>query len=160
MINWFISATSLMAFFWLCAAVVFGIIEAATVGLVTIWFAVGALAALVAAGLGAALWLQIVVFLIVSALMLALLRPMLKKFVTPHKTATNADRHIGRTAFVTEEINNLRETGAVKLDGITWTARAEGGEIIPVDSLITVKEIRGVKLIVTKAAQPGQPENT
>lgn len=138
-----------MALFWLVALIVFAVAEAATVGLVSIWFAGGSLVALVTCSLGGPLWLQITLFLVVSCVMLALLRPFVKKVSMPGQTRTNADRHLGKTALVTEEINNLQETGAVKLDGVTWTARSADGSVIPVGTLITVQKIAGVKVIVT-----------
>lgn len=148
-----ISLLSPMALFWLIVLIILAVAEAATVGLVCIWFAGGALAALIAAGVGAPIWLQIGLFLVVSAILLALLRPMLRKIVRPQRTATNADRHLGRTALVTEEINNLKETGAVKLDGVTWTARTEGEQVIPVGTRIMVLRIEGVKMIVAPEQQ-------
>lgn len=150
------SLLSPMALFWLLALIVLAIAEAATVGLVCIWFAGGALAALIAAGVGAPIWLQIGLFLVVSAVLLALLRPVLKKVSRPNRTATNADRHLGREALVTEEINNLKETGAVKLDGVTWTARTEDGQVIPAGALIVVLRIEGVKMIVAPEKQPAE----
>lgn len=148
------SLISPMALFWLVMLIILAMAEAATVGLVCIWFAGGALAALIVAGVGAPLWLQITLFLAVSGLLLALLRPMMRKIVMPKKTATNADRHLGKTALVTEEINNLRETGAVKLDGVTWTARAECDQTIPVGTVIKVLRMEGVKVYVAPAEQP------
>ncbi len=142
-----------VALFWLVALIVFAVAEAATVGLVSIWFAGGSLVALVTCSLGGPLWLQITLFLVVSCVMLALLRPFVKKVSMPGRTRTNADRHLGKTALVTEEINNLQETGAVKLDGVTWTARSADGSIIPVGTLITVQKIAGVKVIVTPARE-------
>lgn len=150
------SMLSPMALFWLVALILLAVAEAATVGLVCIWFAGGALVALIAAGVGAPLWLQIGLFLVVSAILLALLRPMLRKIVRPQRTATNADRHLGRTALVTEEINNLKETGAVKLDGVTWTARTEGEQVIPVGTRIMVLRIEGVKMIVAPEHQTAE----
>lgn len=138
-----------MALFWLVALIVFAVAEAVTVGLVSIWFAGGSLVALVTTSLGGPLWLQITLFLVVSCVLLALLRPFVKKVSLPHQTRTNADRHLGQTALVTEEINNLQETGAVKLDGVTWTARSADGGVIPVGTLITVQKIAGVKVLVT-----------
>lgn len=151
-----ISMLSPMALFWLVALILLAVAEAATVGLVCIWFAGGALVALIAAGVGAPLWLQIGLFLVVSAILLALLRPMLRKIVRPQRTATNADRHLGRTALVTEEINNLKETGAVKLDGVTWTARTEGEQVIPAGTRIMVLRIEGVKMIVVPEHQTAE----
>lgn len=149
-----LAVMSPIALFWLVALIVFAVAEAATVGLVSIWFAAGALVALIAAGLGASIWLQILLFLIVSVVMLALLRPVVRKISVPHRVRTNADRHLGRTALVTEEINNLKECGAVRLDGVVWSARSQDGSVIPVDTLITVQRIEGVKLWVTVAEQP------
>lgn len=142
--------------FWLVALVGLLIFEGVTAGLVSIWFAGGALAALIAAGVGGAIWLQVVLFLVVSAGLLALLRPLIKDVIRPKKVATNVDRHLGKTALVTEEINNLHETGAVKLDGVVWTARGIDSQIIPVGSTITVHRIEGVKLIVELAQMPTQ----
>lgn len=150
----FISMLSPLTLFWLVALIIFGVAEAATVGLVSIWFAGGALAALIAAAAGGAIWLQIVLFVVVSVLMLALLRPMAQKISVPHQVRTNADRHLGRTALVTEAIDNLKEAGAVKLDGVVWSARSESGAVIPEGELITVRRIEGVKLWVAPAEKP------
>lgn len=150
------SLLSPMALFWLVALIILAIAEAATVGLVCMWFAGGALTALIAAGIGAPLWLQIGLFLVVSAVLLAMLRPVLSKVARPRRTATNADRHLGKSALVTEEINNLRQTGAVKLDGVTWTARTEGNEVIPAGALIEVLRIEGVKVIVAPQKEPAE----
>ena len=102
---------------WLIALIVFAVGEAITVGLTSVWFAVGALGALIAAGFGAALWLQVVVFLALSGVTLLLVRPLAKKFLTPRYQATNADRVIGATALVTEEIDNLKGSGLVNISG-------------------------------------------
>ena len=142
-----------MTLMWLVAMIALCVIEASTVGLVCIWFAGGALAALIAAGVGAPVWLQIAIFLVVSGVLLALLRPLVKKIILPKKTATNADRHVGQVALVTEEINNLLENGAVKLDGVVWTARSLDNQVIPVGTPIVVHRIQGVKVIVTPAAE-------
>lgn len=156
MLNILSSLISPMALFWLVALIILAIAEAATVGLVCIWFAGGALAALIAAGVGAPLWMQITLFLVVSGVLLALLRPLMRKVIMPKRTATNADRHLGKTALVTEEINNLLETGAVKLDGVIWTARSQGDEVIPVGTAITVLRIEGVKVVVAPEHQPAE----
>ena len=143
-------AMSPMTLMWLVALILFGIAEAATVGLVSIWFAVGTIPALIVSALGGPVWLQVLLFLAVSITMLALLRPFVRKISGP-QTRTNADRHIGQTAIVTEEIDNLAETGAVKLDGVIWSARSEDGDHIPLGSVITVKRIAGVKVFVERA---------
>ena len=132
----------------------FGIAEAATVGLVSIWFAAGAAVAMIVSALNGPIWLQVLVFLAVSIVLLALLRPFVNRVSNPNKQATNADRNIGQQALVIEEINNLEDTGAVKLDGVVWSARSEQGEIIPVGRLIEVKRIAGVKLYVAEVPKP------
>ena len=134
---------------WLIALIVFAVGEAITVGLTSVWFAVGALGALIAAGFGAALWLQVVVFLALSGVTLLLVRPLAKKFLTPRYQATNADRVIGATALVTEEIDNDAGTGAVYVDGKTWSARSSDGSPIPMGAKVVVDRMEGVKLFVT-----------
>lgn len=139
-----------LSIFWLAAVIVLGILEALTVGLVTIWFAVGALAALISSLFGGPLWLQILLFIVVTAVTLVTTRPLVKKYFSKnsHKP-TNADMVLGKEAQVTEEINNLQGTGAVKCDGKEWTARSEDGEVIPAGEIVTAVKIEGVKLIVT-----------
>ena len=135
--------------FWIAAMIFFFIVEAATVGLVSIWFAFGALAALICALMHAPVWLQITWFLLISVITLVLTRPLAKRYVNGRAVATNADRNIGRTAVVTERIDNLAATGAVKLDGVTWTARSpEDGVTMEEGTAVIVREIQGVKLIV------------
>ena len=133
---------------WGGAAVVFLVIEAATVGLATIWFAGGAIIALIAAAVGAAYWLQIVLFLAVSVVLLACLRPFVRRYITPKKERTNADRVLGAEGVVTETIDNLEATGAVKVGGVEWTARAVRDETIPAGARVIVRSIDGVKLRV------------
>ena len=135
---------------WLVLLVVFVVFEAATVQLVSVWFALGALAALIAAICHAPAWLQIVLFILISAVSFAVTRPLVKKFSTSKIQKTNADRCIGDTAVVTEEINNLEAKGQVKVDGNIWTARSENNDIIPAGEKVTVIKIEGVKLIVKK----------
>ncbi|MBQ9968791.1 MAG: NfeD family protein [Oscillospiraceae bacterium] len=133
---------------WLIALVVFGIAEAATVSMVSLWFMGGALAAMIAQFLGAGPWVQIAVFLVVSAVLLACLRPFVRKFVSPKRTATNIDALIGREAIITEVVDDLRATGALKLDGREWTARSAAGETLPVGTVVKIVKIEGVKLYV------------
>ncbi len=147
-----LSAISPMTLMWLVALILFGIAEAVTVGLVSIWFAAGAAVAMIVSALSGPIWLQVLLFLMVSVVLLALLRPFVNRVSNPNKQPTNADRHIGQQALVIEEINNLAETGAVKLDGVVWSARSEHGEIIPVGQLIEVKRIAGVKLYVAEVS--------
>ena len=136
-------------FLWLALFVVFLIVEAGTVALVSIWFALGALAALVSCALGAEMWLQITVFLVVSLVLLALLWKRVRSKLTT--TKTNVDSVIGAEGYVTEAIDNLSYTGRVKLGGITWAARSTSGAGIPVGTLVKVERIEGVKVFVSPA---------
>jgi membrane protein implicated in regulation of membrane protease activity len=142
-----------MPAFWLIAMVVLLIVEGLAPGLVSIWFALGALAALISALLGAPVWLQIVWFLLVSIVTLALTRPLARKYVNGRIVATNADMLVGKECVVTERIDNVLGTGAVTVGGKIWTARmadpegkAETGE------RMEVLRIEGVKLIVKPRA--------
>lgn len=140
--------------FWVVALVVFLIVEAVTAGLVSIWFVFGSLVALICAALGAAVWLQIFWFVIVSVATLVLTRPLVKRYVDSRSVATNADRSIGRAAVVTERIDNLAATGAVKLDGVVWTARSTDDAVaIETGKRVTVRAIEGVKLIVERSVR-------
>lgn len=133
---------------WLALLVVFAVVEAVTVGLVSVWFAAGALVALLATFFTGNIWLQIFLFLAVSLLTMAVLRPLARKYVLPTVVPTNADRVIGREAVVTEAIDNLNGKGAVIVFGVAWTARSESGEPIPGGTTVVVKRIDGVKLFV------------
>lgn len=140
--------------FWVVALVVFLIVEAVTAGLVSIWFVFGSLVALICAALGAAVWLQIFWFVIVSVATLVLTRPLVKRYVDSRSVATNADRSIGRAAVVTERIDNLAAAGAVKLDGVVWTARSTDDAVaIETGERVTVRAIEGVKLIVERSVR-------
>ena len=133
---------------WVIAIVVFLIIEGVTAGIASIWFAIGALAALISALLGAKLWLQIVWFVVISAVTLVLTRPLAKKYVNGQRQPTNADRYIGAEGTVTERIDNIAGTGAVSVGGKFWTARSATGSIIETGTLVKAAGIEGVKLIV------------
>lgn len=136
---------------WLILMIVFLIVEGMAPGLVSIWFALGALAALIASLLGAQFWLQVVWFIAVSALALAVTRPLARKYVNSKTQATNADMLIGQECIVSETIDQLAQTGAVSVGGKVWTARcAEPGEIIEKNSVAVIEKIEGVKLIVRK----------
>ena len=136
---------------WGLLIVVFLILEAVTVGLASIWFAIGSVCALLSAVLGAPVWLQIVWFILISAATLALTRPLVKKYVNARSQATNADRLIGQTCRVTERIDNLSGTGAVFIDGKTWSARTVDGGAVEPEALVVVRGISGVKLMVDPA---------
>ena len=137
-----------LTIFWFAAVVFFAVVEASTVSLVSLWFVGGALTALIASLLGAELWLQIVLFVVVSGGLLACLRPFIKKVLSPRITPTNFDRIIGQKVPVVETIDNLSATGAVKAEGNIWSARSERGEIIEKDTVVEILEIQGVKVIV------------
>lgn len=134
---------------WLAATIILFIAEAVTVNLVTVWFALGALAAFIAAIAGAGMGLQIVLFIAVTIITLVFTRPIAKKHINGKHEPTNADMVIGKTAVVTQAIDNLACEGAVSCMGKVWTARSEKGESIDKDQEVTVVKIQGVKLIVT-----------
>ena len=143
-------ADEMMTIIWIAAIIIFGIAEAATAGLVSIWFVAGAVAALLSLELGAVLWLQIVVFLAVSIAALVATRPLAHKMLDKTIVPTNADRVLHHTAKVTETIDNENTTGAVYIDGKTWTARSEDGDVIARGSMVTIVRMEGVKLFVRK----------
>lgn len=142
-----------MSFFWLIALILFGVAEAATVGLASVWFAVGALAALISAGVNAPVLVQIVVFLGVSFLTLLLVRPLAQRYINDRHVATNADRVIGQEAMVTLEINNLKGQGQVSVAGAIWTARNNDDAPIPEGTRVQILRIEGVKLLVTPCVE-------
>lgn len=134
---------------WLIALVAFVVIEIATMGLTTIWFAGGALIALALAMFDTSFYVQLGVFLVISIVLLVCTRPLAVKFFNQKREKTNVDSMIGKQAIVVAEIDNLREEGQVILNGIEWSARAyEEGNIIPAGAVVEVKEIQGVKLMV------------
>lgn len=133
---------------WLLVLIAFAVGEALTVGLTSIWFAAGALGALITAGLGFGFWPQIIVFLVLSGVTLALVRPLAKKVLKPGYSATNADRVIGAVGLVTEEVDNMAGKGLVNLSGQVWSARAQDEQNIPAGQEVRVLRIQGVKVIV------------
>ena len=136
---------------WVVLMIVFLVVEGIVPGLVSIWFALGALAALISSMLGAQLWLQAVWFIVVSVLALIATRPLAKKYVNSRVQATNADMLIGQECVVKEAVNQLAETGAVAIGGKIWTARTDSVDtILEEGSIAVVERIEGVKLIVRK----------
>lgn len=135
--------------FWFIAMALLLMLEASTVSLVSLWFAAGALAAMIVSFITGQLWLQILVFLVMSGVMLALLRPVAKKYFTPKLVKTNVDAVVNSTGLVTETIDNRVATGRVKLAGMEWSARSTSGEPIEKDTLIRVDRVEGVKVFVT-----------
>ena len=134
---------------WLGLMVVFLMVESQSVTMVSLWFAAGALGALIAELCGAELWLQIVIFFAVSIVLLASLRPFARKYFTPKIIKTNVDSVIGQTGLVTADIDNVTAQGQVKLGAMEWTARSTSGENIKAGSLVKVDKIEGVKAFVT-----------
>ena len=141
---------NLMSILWLCAVAILGVAEALTVTLTCVWFAVGALAAMIVALFGGALWLQILIFAVVSLICVLALRPLAKtKLGGAQKIATNADRLIGQEAIVTETIDNVAGTGAASVGGTVWTARGVTPAPIAEGRRVRIQRIEGVKLIVS-----------
>ncbi|MDD5964449.1 MAG: NfeD family protein [Oscillospiraceae bacterium] len=143
-------ADDMMTVIWIVAIIVFGIAEAATAGLVSIWFVAGSIAALVVCELGGALWLQFVLFFAVSVFALIATRPLARKALDKTITPTNADRVLRHSAKVTETVDNENAAGAVYIDGKTWSARSEDGTVIPAGEIVTIVRMEGVKLFVKK----------
>lgn len=138
------------AFLWLVLLVAFLIAEAACpIHLVSIWFALGSLVALLCAALGAPVWLQITLFVVVSGVLLALLWPLARKFLNPQVTPTNVDSVIGSVGRVTADIDNVESHGQVKLGGMEWTARSTSGDPICAGTEVRVDKVEGVKVFVT-----------
>lgn len=138
---------------WLALLILFAVGEAVSVGLTSVWFAVGSLAALVVALLGGPVWLEFVLFIVLSALCLLAVRPLAKKHLNNQVQPTNADRIIGRTARVTEAINNSDGTGAINVGGLVWTARSEKDVPIPAGTLVRILRIEGVKVYVEESKE-------
>ena len=134
--------------FWLIIMVVLLIVEAMVPGLVSIWFALGALAALIGAVGGVLMPGQIVLFLLVSIAALVATRPLVKKYVNGKTQHTNADRILGQECVVTEQIDNLAGTGEITVGGKRWTARSADQSVIPKEACVVVVRIEGVKAIV------------
>lgn len=134
--------------FWIIAAVVFGIIEGITVAIITIWFALGAIAAAIAAQLGTSTIVQVGTFVIVSALLLCVTRPVLKKVAVKKPQRTNADRFIGEEGVVIETVDGINATGQVKVRGQIWSAISENRELIEKGKRVEILSISGVKLVV------------
>lgn len=138
--------------FWLIVFIVSLAAEIVTLGLVSIWFAVAALAAFILAVFGVNLWIQIVVFFIVSILLLLSLRPFAAHFINKDKIRTNVEAAAGKTVRITETVDNMQGVGHAMLDGMEWMARSADEDVLEKDTLAIVVRVEGVKLIV-KAAQ-------
>ena len=137
------------AIFWLILLVIFIVAEAMTTTLVSIWFAAGALVSLILSVFNVSVYVQIGAFIVIALVLLLSTRPFAKKFLDPQITKTNFDRIVGESGLVEEDINNLEETGAVKIKGITWSARSCDGSIISKGSIVEIIKIEGVKVFVS-----------
>lgn len=136
--------------FWMIVLVVLLVTEALTMGLTTIWFAGGALLALILALCNVSFQMQIIVFIVVSFILLYFTRPLAVTFFNKKTEKTNLDSIVGEEVVVEEEIDNLRGEGRVNFKGMEWSARSAFGEKIEAGEVVRVKEIQGVKLIVEK----------
>ncbi len=142
-----------LSILWLIAAVALSVVELTTMGLTTIWFAIGAVAALVCALCGAPIWLQVAVFIVVSVAVLVLVRPIAAAHFNNRLKKTNIDAYVGRKLIAKTDIDNLHGTGKVDMDGSTWLALSSMDSIvIPAGEEVRVVEVRGAKLIVEPAA--------
>ncbi len=135
---------------WLILAVVFAVLEGATVSLVCIWFSGGALVAWLGALLGLGVWWQIALFIVVAAALLFFTRPAVKKLLKGRDTATNLDRVIGKSVVISEKVDNLAQTGKCVINGVSWSVRSSDGEPIEAGETVTVERIEGVHLVVKK----------
>lgn len=140
---------TMMNVVWIVAIVVFGVVEGVTEGLVSVWFAIGAVAGLIMSVLHYGALRQLAAFVVVSAVALAATRPLVRKYASGGYTRTNADRVIGQVGRVTEAVD--AEQGAVYADGKTWSARSADGTVLPMETQVRVERIEGVKLYVTRA---------
>lgn len=135
---------------WLILFILFLLIEIATLGLTTIWFAGGALFAFIAALLGAGLGIQLTLFFGISIILLIFTRPVALTYINKNRVATNSESLIGAEAKVVEEIDNLNNQGTVVINGQEWTARSASNEVLEVGCIVTVVKISGVKAIVER----------
>ena len=141
------------AIIWLVLMVIFLVVEAVSVVTVSLWFAVGALVALLVSMIGLDVWVQVVLFFVVSAALLACLRPMVRRHFTPRLSRTNVDALIGTKGYVTADIDNISAAGQAKLGNMEWTARSANGLPIPAGTLVKVAYIEGVKAYVLPVDQ-------
>ncbi len=142
------------AIFWLAAMVIFLLAEAVTVTLVSIWFAAGALVAILAALLGGNLMVQVMLFLLVAVVLLLCLRPIVRRFIHPNLIRTNVDSVIGALGIVTTQVNNISALGQVKINGLEWSARSTTGAPLKEGAMVKVDRVEGVKVFVSLAEEP------
>lgn len=137
-----------LSIIWLIVMVVCLVVEISTLGLTSIWFAGGAILALIISLLGGPLWLQILVFLVTSIVLLVFTRPIAAKYFNKNRTKTNVESVAGKQAIVTETIDNLKGEGRIVTDGMEWTARSLDASVIEEGAIVTIEKIEGVKAIV------------
>ena len=141
-------------YFWLITMILFIGFELATMGLTTMWFALSSLAALVVAAVGGPVWLQVIVFFVVSLLALFGFRNLTKDHFNRNRVKTNADSLIGRKGIVTEEVSNVYATGQVTVAGQEWTARSVDDSVtLEKGEMVVIRSISGVKLMVERIAE-------
>lgn len=141
-------------YFWLITMILFIGFELATMGLTTMWFALGSLAALVVAAVGGPVWLQVIVFFVVSLLALFGFRNLTKDHFNRNRVKTNADSLIGRKGIVTEEVSNIYATGQVTVAGQEWTARSVDDNVtLEKGEMVVIRSISGVKLMVERITE-------
>lgn len=138
----------LNAIIWLVIVAIMLVIEIFTMGLTTIWFSLGAVAAAIAAGMGAPLWVQVLLFALVSLIIMLLVRPFAIRVVNRDRAKTNVEALVGEEALVIETIDNQNEKGKVTFRGVEWTARSVDGGMIPEGRHVVVDEVSGVKMLV------------
>ena len=143
--------------FWLIVLIAAVIIEFATMGLFSIWFAAGALIAFFVALAGGGMILQLIVFFAVSIILLIFTRPIAQKHFNNRRVKTNAESLVGENAVVIEEIDNVADRGQVRVKGQEWTARSADGRILSKDTVVVINSIEGVKLIVSGKTDTAGP---
>lgn len=140
-----------MGYIWLILIAAFAVIEGVTVQLVSIWFAIGSIGGLIAYALDASLPVQIITAVAVSVVLMLLLRKFVFNVLKPKDIKTNADSLIGKSIIVTEQVNNIKNEGSGKINGLTWKLRSEDGTVIDENETAEIKAIKGVTLIVAKS---------
>ena len=133
---------------WLVILAVMIVLEIFSLGLTTIWFGIGAIGAAIVSWMGYGIWVQRIVFAVLSVIAMAVFRPLAVKYLNKDKEKTNIDGVVGEVVVVTKEINNEMAAGEVQLNGMSWTARSQDGRVIPEAERVTVVSVQGVKLIV------------
>ena len=157
----FLASVDAMIWVWLVLSVVFLIVEFVTVGLTSIWFAIGGIIALIVAIIGGPIWLQLLLFVVASIGLLLLTKPLVTKYVNARMTRTNADSLVGKCIVIAERVSNTEQTGMALVEGKEWTVRAkEEGDIFEAGEQAKIVEISGVKLLVAKVSEKKEEDPT